>query len=175
MLQRYAMIAGVIVFLSVGLAAGISDDESTVKDDVVKAAAAVSDDASYGGVGEGGSDVVTIQRDNDSHFYVDADIDGNAFRMVIDSGATSVVIPRNMAEAAGIDVDELPVGGSARTAGGIVEVRPITFSEISIEGLTVRNVDGAIIDTEMESGLLGQSFLNELEEVKVEGGRMTLR
>src|SRR3546814_11316724 len=49
--------------------------------------------------------------------------------MLVDSGASVVALKRRDEQAAGIDVDALPVAGSATTAGGVVPVRPVRAEE----------------------------------------------
>ena len=69
---------------------------------------------------------VRLGRSGDSHFYADTAVDGADIRMMVDSGASIVALTRRDAEAIGIDVDSLPIGGMARTAGGDVPMRTVT-------------------------------------------------
>ncbi len=123
----------------------------------------------------GPSGEVRIGRASDSHFYADADVDGTNIRMMVDSGASIVALTRRDAEAIGIDVDRLPIAGSANTAGGVVPMRPVMLDSIDIDGIEVRGVQAAVIDADMGVSLLGQSYLAKLDSVKVEGDTMTLR
>jgi aspartyl protease family protein len=118
---------------------------------------------------------VRLGRAGDSHFYADAEVDGTPIRMMVDSGASIVALTRRDAEAIGIDVDRLPVGGNATTAGGVVPMRPVMLDSIEVEGVTVRNVQAAVIDADMPASLLGQSFLSKLANMTIEGDTMTLR
>lgn len=118
---------------------------------------------------------VRIERDGDSHFYATAIINGTSVRMMVDSGASMIALTRSDAEAIGIDVDSLPEGGSANTAGGVVPIRPVLLDSVGIDGLTVVTVQAAVIDADMPASLLGQSFLSRLQSVQVEGDTMTLR
>ena len=118
---------------------------------------------------------VLLERASDSHFYADAGINGAHIRMMVDSGASMVALTRSDAEAIGIDVDRLPVGGTARTAGGEVAIRPVMLDSLEIEGIEVRRVQAAVIDADMGVSLLGQSYLSKLSAVNVEGDTMTLR
>ena len=122
-----------------------------------------------------GSGHVTLDRDADSHFYVTADINGRSIRMMVDSGASIIALTRADAEALGYQVDSLPALGSANTAGGVVPIRPVTLDRVRIDGLEVAGVQAAVIDADMPTSLMGQSFLSRLNSVSVEGDRMTLR
>jgi aspartyl protease family protein len=118
---------------------------------------------------------VQLQRDSDSHFYVNAVVNGSSIRMMVDSGASMIALTRRDAEAIGIDVDSLPASGSANTAGGVVPVRPVELNSVGVDGLTVVSVQAAVIDADMPTSLLGQSFLSRLQSVEVSGDTMTLR
>jgi aspartyl protease family protein len=123
----------------------------------------------------GNSGHVTLDREADSHFYVTADVNGRSIRMMVDSGASIIALTRSDAEALGYQVDSLPALGSANTAGGVVPIRPVTLDRVRIDGLEVAGVQAAVIDADMPTSLMGQSFLSRLNSVTVEGDRMTLR
>ena len=190
MLGRIIGLAVGITAVSVGLAGVASRSSSNVaaeapttvsgnhdnwtthklrKDKSVAAATA----AGRGNTGSSGE--VLLERSGDSHFYADTQVDGRNIRMLVDSGASVVALTRDDAEAIGIDVDSLPIGGTASTAGGEVPMRLVMLDSVEIEGVRVRDVQAAVIDADMGVSLLGQSFLSKLAAVNVEGDTMTLR
>lgn len=118
---------------------------------------------------------VRLGRSGDSHFYADTNIDGTNIRMMVDSGASIIALTRRDAEAIGIDVDRLPISGTARTAGGDIPMRTVMLDSVEVDGLEVRQVQAAVIDADMGVSLLGQSYLSKLDAVNVEGDTMTLR
>lgn len=118
---------------------------------------------------------VRLEREGDSHFYATTIINGASVRMMVDSGASIIALTRRDAEAIGIDVDSLPEAGSANTAGGVVPIRPVELNSVGVDGLTVVRVQAAVIDADMPTSLLGQSYLSRLQSVQVEGDVMTLR
>lgn len=188
MLGRFLGLAAVIAAVSVGLAGIASRSSSTdavetsnvisgnhdnwtthkLRKDKSVAAAAARDNS-------GSSGEILLERSGDSHFYADTEIEGRNIRMLVDSGASVVALTRDDAEAIGINVDSLPVGGTASTAGGVVPMRLVMLDSIEIEGVRVRDVQAAVIDANLGVSLLGQSFLSRLNSVNVEGDTMTLR
>lgn len=188
MLGRFLGLAAVIVAVSVGLA-GIASRSSS--NDAVETSNVVSGNhdnwtthklrkdramATAEAEGRSGSrGEVLLDRSGDSHFYADTEIDGTNIRMMVDSGASIVALTRRDAEAIGIDVDGLPVSGTARTAGGDVPMRTVMLDSVEIDGIEVRSVEAAVVDADMGVSLLGQSFLSKLAAVNVEGDTMTLR
>lgn len=185
MLGRFLGLAAVIAVVSVGVA-GLAGRSATFSD-VAKPVSRGGDDnpnwttqkdrksglspaPARSGPGE-----VRLGRAGDSHFYVDADVDGTNIRMMVDSGASLVALTRRDAEAIGINVDDLPIAGMARTAGGDVPMRRLILDSVDIDGIEVRRVEAAVVDADMGVSLLGQSYLAKLEAVNVEGDTMTLR
>lgn len=188
MLGRFLGLAAVIAAVSVGVA-GIASRSSP--NDAVETSNVVSGNhdnwtthtlrkdrslaAAKASGNSGRPSEVLLARAGDSHFYADTQIEGRNIRMLVDSGASVVALTRSDAEAIGINVDDLPVGGSANTAGGVVPMRMVTLDSVEVEGIEVRGVQAAVIDADMGVSLLGQSFLSKLAAVNVEGDTMTLR
>lgn len=183
MLGRFVTLAAIIAAASVGVA-GIASRAPGVDGSGAEKPAPEkpADDGGWSARGGGGwssegsgSGAVRIERAGDSHFYADTDVDGVRIRMLVDSGASVVALTRRDAEAIGIDVERLPVTGTARTAGGDVPMRSVTLDSVEVAGIAVRRVRAAVIDADMGVSLLGQSYLSRLDAVNVEGDTMTLR
>jgi aspartyl protease family protein len=116
-----------------------------------------------------------IPRDADGHFRANVRINGADMQMMVDSGASVVVLGEAQARAAGITVDPSAFTGSAQTAGGTVATMPVVIERISIGGIERSNVQAAVIRGDLPQPLLGQSFLATISSVSVEGDRMRLR
>lgn len=149
---------------------GNHDNWTTHKTRKDRSMAAAEAQGSSGAPGE-----ALLSRSRDSHFYADADINGTTVRVMVDSGASVVALTRADAEAIGIDVDRLPVAGTAQTAGGKIPMRVTMLDSVDVDGVEVRRVQAAVIDADMGVSLLGQSYLSRLSTVNVEGDTMTLR
>lgn len=186
MIGRFLTLAAGIAVVSIGMA-GIAGRSPVVADALGSADSSSDDDGNWttqrskGGTWSSTSSpkssggTVQLDRSGDSHFYADTEVDGTNVRMMVDSGASIVALTRRDAEAIGIDVDRLPVSGTARTAGGEVPMRSVMLDRVEVDGLEVRQVEAAVVDADMGVSLLGQSFLSKLDAVNVEGDTMTLR
>ena len=188
MLGRFLGLAAIIAVVSIGMA-GVAS--RSAPGDAVETTATISGNhdnwtthklrkdrsmaAAEAAGSSGSSGEALLSRSRDSHFYADADIDGTNIRVMVDSGASIVALTRRDAEAIGIDVDRLPITGTARTAGGDVPMRTVMLDSVDIDGLEVRRVEAAVVDADMGVSLLGQSYLSRLAAVNVEGDTMTLR
>ncbi len=186
MMGRFLALAAGIAVVSIGMA-GVAGRSPTVADAQRSADTGSDDDGNWttqrrkGGTWSSTSSsrssggTVRLDRAGDSHFYADTEVDGTNIRMMVDSGASIVALTRRDAEAIGIDVDRLPISGTARTAGGDVPMRSVMLDSVEVDGIEVRQVEAAVVDADMGVSLLGQSFLAKLDAVNVEGDTMTLR
>lgn len=82
---------------------------------------------------------------------------GQAFEMIVDTGASGTVITQNMANLLGV----IPVGkAKANTASSKSVVFPIGYvSSMQVGGVKVNRTAVAIAGNELETGLLGHDFL----------------
>lgn len=118
---------------------------------------------------------VVATRSPEGHFTTQARVNGAAFPMVVDSGASLVVLRREDALAAGISVFPAEFTGTAQTAGGPVRTKRVVIDRLSIGGIERRNIAAAVVDADLPMSLLGQSFLAQLGEVRIVGDAMILR
>jgi aspartyl protease family protein len=120
--------------------------------------------------------VMELRRDGDSHFRVPVTINGHALTMLVDSGASMVVLNAADARAIGIQPPDAAFTGRARTAAGEVAVAPVTIPSLRIGGIEQRDVPAMVLRGDaLPQPLLGQSFLSRLNEVSIRDDRMTLR
>ncbi|TVU90202.1 MULTISPECIES: retropepsin-like aspartic protease family protein [Halomonadaceae] len=114
---------------------------------------------------------VTLQRNRAGHFEAPGRINGTPVTFLLDTGATYVAVPSELADELG-----LQPGRSAwfNTANGRVEGTLTELAEVSLGGLKVQNVQGSISPgMERDTVLLGMSFLNLLS-IEIQAGEMVL-
>ena len=122
------------------------------------------------------SGTVELRRDADSHFRAPVTVNGRPLTMLVDSGASMVVLNASDARAIGIQPAETAYSGRARTAAGEVAVAPVTIPSMRIGGIEQRDVPAMVLRGDaLPQPLLGQSFLSRLNEVSIRDDRMTLR
>ncbi len=117
---------------------------------------------------------LVIPRGQQGHFFVSGDIAGAALRFVIDTGATTVAIGRNDAQAAGINLAALDFNHEGQTAGGTTRYAPVTLPRMRVGDIELNDVQAVVLDAPAAVPLLGQSFLGRIDKVSIEGDRMTL-
>jgi aspartyl protease family protein len=120
--------------------------------------------------------VVEIARGRGGNFSVVTTINGARINMVLDTGATSVVLTHEAAKAAGLPLEVLAYTVSVDTANGRAHAAPITLDQLTIGGIAERAVPALIAQPgQLRSNLLGMTFLNRLESWEVRGDRLIMR
>jgi len=122
-----------------------------------------------------GQATVIVPRANDGHYYVTLDIDDTPVRFVIDTGASDVVLTQDDARKIGIDVDNLFFGGIANTANGEVSTARVKLHNVRLGEITDPVVAASVNAGEMDTSLLGMSYLQRYNKIELGGGKMVLR
>ena len=119
---------------------------------------------------------VELARSYGGDFDVTAQINGARVAMILDTGASSVVLTREDAKAAGLPLEVLAYTAIIETANGRTHAAPVRLDRIAIGGLVERSVDALVAQPgQLKTSLLGMSFLNRLQSWEVRGDRLLLR
>lgn len=117
-----------------------------------------------------------LRRGWDGHYRADAIVNGVGMRLMVDTGATMVLIPFEQASAIGIDTSAIDFSIPVMTANGRSTVAPIRIASIVVGQIMVRDVVAAVAQPgRLQTGLLGMSFLDKLGETSFQGDRLFLR
>ena len=118
---------------------------------------------------------VQIARGQGGEFALQARINGVNAPMVIDTGATSVVLTYETAKAAGLPLELLEYDVDVETAGGHTRAARLTLDRLAIGKLVERSVPALVVQHgQMKTNLLGMSFLDRLESWEVRADRLML-
>ncbi len=119
---------------------------------------------------------VEIARGSGGGFAVATQINGARVAMVLDTGASSVVLTQEAAKAAGLPLEVLNYSVSVETANGRTRAAPVTLDRVSVGGITERAVAALVAQPgQLRTSLLGMSFLNRLESWEVRGDKLSMR
>lgn len=115
---------------------------------------------------------VVLESNRQGHYVANGSINGIAVTFLLDTGATDVAIPSELARKA-----KLIRGGISRaaTANGVIEVYSTSIGELRLGNIVLNNVSASI--TSSMSGntvLLGMSALSQIEFTQ-RGSTLTLR
>jgi len=119
---------------------------------------------------------VEVARAGSGDFDVSAQVNGAPVAMVLDTGASSVVLTRDDAKAAGLPLEVLAYTVNIETANGRARAAPVRVDRIAVGGLVERSVEALVAQPgQLKTSLLGMSFLNRLRSWEVRGDRLLLR
>ena len=119
-----------------------------------------------------GPQSVTLTAGAGGHFFVEGQVNGGALRFVVDTGATTIVIPAADANRLRIDYRAgRPV--TMQTAAGAVTAHLVTLDSVRVGAIEVQGVTAVVVEQGLGIALLGNSFLNRME-MRREGTTMTL-
>ena len=118
--------------------------------------------------------VLTLTRDSAGHFLINAEVNGNDARFLIDTGADVVAIGEAEADRLGVHYDPAGFTASTQTAAGTGMGQHVTIDTLTIAGSEFHDLD-AVVAQGLETNLLGQSVLRKLGKVELSGDKMTIR
>jgi aspartyl protease family protein len=119
---------------------------------------------------------VKIRRRLDGHFFAAVDINGESVTMIVDTGASSIVLRPEDAKKVGIDPDGLTYKVPVLTANGRTVAARVRLGKVSIGPLDRQNVDALVAKPgALTQSLLGMSFLSRLRSYEFSGDFLTLR
>ncbi|MGD9783615.1 MAG: TIGR02281 family clan AA aspartic protease [Hyphomicrobiaceae bacterium] len=152
------------------------------RDDVSRIAARVAGDLMPPGTviemepGAEGERAVRIRKRRDSHFVARTTVNDASVSMLVDTGASTVVLTPADAQRAGVPVDELSYTVAVNTANGVAYAAPVRLRRIAIGPIEVRNVEALVAKPGgLSESLLGMSFLRRLRSFDFSGEYLTLR
>jgi aspartyl protease family protein len=120
-------------------------------------------------------DGVEIRAADNGHFYLDAEIQGRDVAVLVDTGASIVVLRESDARRAGIRVTRSDYTQAVSTANGMTRAAPVTLRSVAIGRVEIRDVRAVVMPDELlDVSLLGASFLNRLERFEVSGDTLVL-
>ena len=118
---------------------------------------------------------VQIARGQGGEFALQAKINGVDAPMLIDTGATSVVLTWETAKAIGLPLEMLQYNVDVETAGGHTKAARLTLDRLAVGGLVEKSVPALVVPRgQMKTNLLGMSFLDRLESWGVRADKVLL-
>jgi aspartyl protease family protein len=109
----------------------------------------------------------------DGHFWVNARLNGQKIKFLVDSGATMTTIGRDTAAEAGILVSDRR-NQVVRTGNGILRVATARADSLSVGPIERSDVGLHVADHE-DLNVLGMNYLSSLERWGVEGRWLILK
>lgn len=115
-------------------------------------------------------------RGSGGHFRARTQVNGETVTMLVDTGASGVVLTQSDARRIGIDVDRLSYTIPSQTANGIAFSAATKISSIAVGPIKMYNLDVRVSKPgALSESLLGMNFLTRLSSYEFSGDFLTLR
>jgi aspartyl protease family protein len=111
----------------------------------------------------------------DGHYWAEASVNGHEVRFLVDTGATAVSLTTNDAQRLGIDTAGLNYDAKVITASGPARAARVKLDTVSVAGAQVRDVDALVIESGLQTSLLGMTYLGRLSQFEATQTSMILR
>ncbi len=115
----------------------------------------------------------------DGHYWADALIDGQsgprAVRVMVDTGASVVVLTPADAARLGLRLGAGDFSGTVITASGPVRAAPVALRTVAVAGARVEQVEALVVERGLPHSLLGMSYLGRLSSFSATPAEITLR
>ncbi|WP_454684629.1 TIGR02281 family clan AA aspartic protease [Ancylobacter moscoviensis] len=120
---------------------------------------------------------VEVARARDGDFNVRVEINGNRIPMLVDTGASSVVLTPEDAVAIGLPLEFLSYDIPIDTANGRGRAAAVVLERIAIAGsIDERDVPALVASPgTLKHSLLGMSFLSRLASFEIRGEKLVMR
>lgn len=126
--------------------------------------------------GEPGQAAVQVRRRPGGQFVAHVEVNGSGMTMLVDTGASAVVLKSADAARAGIDTSALDFSVAVQTANGTAYTAPVRLHSVTVGAIEVRDVDALVAKPgSLPESLLGMSFLKRLRSYEFSGDYLTLR
>lgn len=124
-----------------------------------------------------GGPAVEVARARDGDFNVRVSINGNRIPMLVDTGASSVVLTPEDALAVGLPIEFLSYDIPIDTANGRGRAAAVVLDRIDIAGSIEERDVPALVSSPgtLRHSLLGMSFLSRLASFEIRGEKLVMR
>jgi aspartyl protease family protein len=119
---------------------------------------------------------VRIRRRPDGHFIAKTHANGVSLTMLIDTGASTVVLKPAAAQLLGIDTEKLKYSVPVQTANGTTYAAHVRLRNVTLGPISLDDVEALVAKPgALKENLLGMSFLSRLRSYEFTSDMLTLR
>ena len=122
----------------------------------------------------GPGDDLELASDAAGRFHLDAQVNGEDARFLLETGAYMVALTLADAERLGVPVDPDNLQPIAQTASGVGYGAAVKIDRITIAGQEFNDIDAMVIEG-LGVNLLGRSLIARLGSLEIHGKRMVIR
>lgn len=125
---------------------------------------------------ESGERAVRLRRQPNGQFVARGVVNGTNLSLLVDTGASTVVLKSTDAERIGVDTGSLSYSVPVSTANGTTYAAPIRLKSVAVGPIELRDVEALIAKPgNLSENLLGMTFLRRLRSYEFSGDFLTIR
>lgn len=162
------LVIGIVVMLLVGPEQGGGERVATAGD------AATAPQGGGRRAAAGPFSELVLRAGTHGHFMVEATVNGEPLRFMVDTGASAIYLTPDDAEQLGWPAHRLTFSERYDTAAGEVRAAPVTLRSLRIGQLELYDLPASIGEQPGSISLLGMTFLKRLESYQVRGDTLIL-
>jgi aspartyl protease family protein len=117
---------------------------------------------------------VTLNRSSDRHYYATASVNGHDVRFLVDTGASEIALTEDDARKVGVKFDPTKYGLLGEGASGYVRGQYVQLDDVRLDGIHLGGAKAVVVEG-ADVSLLGQPFLEKVDEIVIRKGEMILR
>jgi aspartyl protease family protein len=117
---------------------------------------------------------MSFYRSSNGHFHIEALVNGQKVRFLVDTGASDLVIAPHLARGLDYDLHSSSFTKVYHTANGMGRGAPINISLFQVGGLILHDLPASVNMAPMKTSLLGMRFFNRLKSYQVKGEVLTI-
>jgi aspartyl protease family protein len=117
---------------------------------------------------------IRLVRQDDGHFWITAELNGQPARMMIDSGATITAINSKTARDAGVVLNSENRSVELNTANGVITARTAKVKAVKVGDVSVDDHYVVVSNGFGDTNVAGMNFLDTFESWTVSGDVMLL-
>ena len=118
---------------------------------------------------------IVLTRSQNGHFYADLNVDGQTIHFLVDTGTSSIALSAADARKLGFSWTEQDLKPVGRGVSGPVNGKFVTLHRMQLGSKEAWDMEAAVIPEGLEVSLLGQTFLEKIGSVSINGDQMVLR
>jgi len=118
---------------------------------------------------------VRIPADRAGHYVTEAEINGRSFRVMVDTGASLVILRYEDARALGLIYGSDKFDIAVQTANGAAKAIRVKLNNVRLGSISLDDVDALVMEEGLlNTNLLGMTFLRRLSRYEVRGDTLVL-
>ncbi len=126
------------------------------------------------GYGYKSDNKLTYIKSKDNHFYINATVNNQNIKFMVDTGASSIILNKKDAVKIGIDLQNLTYDRAFSTANGVIYCATVKLPYLKIKDLLLEDIYVAINPSDSNISLLGMSFLQYFYKYEFNQDSLTL-